>query len=335
MRAPPGELNADRPPPSPIVVAPGLNQLPTDAVGIKVVNHRCGSRAAKSTILAEGNARNLCKTASGGKASEHASARLFTFAPDDDVKLRFLRQDLAPMIGWVDAAIDQDGVRQSRAQPPAHSGNDRVRSGRAAMPKEDGIGRERNRLFQEPFLGTRRQFSINQPHFMAVIQKRSPNRQQTQRRQVIGDAAADRGVRDIQQQNSHIQHLVNSASLNAFLNKPSVWETRCIRCLPSRCVPPVHQTEARPEADKAEARSKRNQTIAVMVLMAFDARIGSDCVWRPHGAGAQTIRLIVADELAFAQVELEVPFQFAADVRRQADAHGTVHDFGIRHRWPA
>ena len=54
-----------------------------------------------------------------------------------------------------------------------------------------------------------------------------------------------------------------------------------------------------------------------------------------HRAGPHPVGLRVADELGLEEIELQVPLQLLADVSRQADAHGPVHDFGVRHRGSA
>jgi len=61
----------------------------------------------------------------------------------------------------------------------------------------------------------------------------------------------------------------------------------------------------------------------------------SDRVGDTHRAGPHPIGFGIADKLSLAQIELQIPLQSLADVRSQADVHGSVHDIGARHRGPA
>ena len=56
-----------------------------------------------------------------------------------------------------------------------------------------------------------------------------------------------------------------------------------------------------------------------------------DCVGGTHCAGPQPVGFGIANKLRFAQIELQVPLQLLADVCRQADVHGPIHNFRIRH----
>ena len=60
-----------------------------------------------------------------------------------------------------------------------------------------------------------------------------------------------------------------------------------------------------------------------------------DHVGGTHRAGTHPIGFRITDKLSLAQIELQVPLQLLADVCGQADIHGSIHDFRIRHRGSA
>lgn len=57
-----------------------------------------------------------------------------------------------------------------------------------------------------------------------------------------------------------------------------------------------------------------------------------DPVGGTHRTGPHPVGFGIADKLSLAQIELQVPLQSLADVCSQADVHGPIHDFRIRHR---
>ena len=66
-----------------------------------------------------------------------------------------------------------------------------------------------------------------------------------------------------------------------------------------------------------------------------DGRTALDRVGCAHRAGPHPVGFGVADKLRLEQIELQVSLQLLADVCRQADAHGSIHDVRVRHRWSA
>ena len=81
--------------------------------------------------------------------------------------------------------------------------------GGPGVAEEDGVRPEANRLRGYPFRRIRGapagfQVRVEQPDFVAVVDQRPANGEQPERREmVVGDAASDRGVRDVQEQDSH------------------------------------------------------------------------------------------------------------------------------------
>ena len=77
------------------------------------------------------------------------------------------------------------------------------------MAEEDGVRPPAGRLRGDCFRRIRGapagfQIRIQQPDFVAVVDQRPADGEQPERREmVVGDAASDRGVRDVQEQDSH------------------------------------------------------------------------------------------------------------------------------------
>ena len=77
------------------------------------------------------------------------------------------------------------------------------------MAEEDGVGLPGGRLRGDRVRRIRRapagfQVRIEQPDFVAVVDQRPADCEEPERREmVVGDAASDRRVRDVQEQDSH------------------------------------------------------------------------------------------------------------------------------------
>jgi len=69
---------------------------------------------------------------------------------------------------------------------------------------------------------------------------------------------------------------------------------------------------------------------AMQEVVAGSANIGG-----PHRARPHAIGFGIGDELGLEQIKLQVAFQLLADVGRQTNVHGLIHDIRIGHRRPA
>src|SRR5437667_5190313 len=76
--------------------------------------------------------------------------------------------------------------------------------GRARMSKQYGVGVKRHRLCDDRLHRHRTEFPIDQPDFVAVVDQGTSDRQQAERRQmIVGNAAADRWMRHVDEENAH------------------------------------------------------------------------------------------------------------------------------------
>jgi hypothetical protein len=76
------------------------------------------------------------------------------------------------------------------------------------MAEQDGVGTKAHRLGYDGLHRHWTEFAVDQADLVAVIDQRSADREQTQRRQmVVRNPAADRGMRHVDQENPHARTL--------------------------------------------------------------------------------------------------------------------------------
>ena len=144
-----------------------IDQLPADPVGIEIGDdHGAGGVAAWPRRFR--GTRCRAPRAAGLPVSSAAISRahgLLAFAAHDDVDLRLLAEDLAPVIGRKDAAIDDRDVGQRRAQSRCvtsaidRDGRRSSRNGRTSPPPDDSA----NASATISFVRHRPEFGVDQP----------------------------------------------------------------------------------------------------------------------------------------------------------------------------
>ena len=126
VRAAPGELHDDGALAAPVAVARVIYQFPTDAVSIEVADDwgwRGGERRAAD---AEGEARDGAEVAAGLHRGQEATRRFLALTAHDDVHVGFVAQDFAPVIGGMNAAVDDADGWQSPPHGGRYLGDDAV-----------------------------------------------------------------------------------------------------------------------------------------------------------------------------------------------------------------
>jgi hypothetical protein len=204
MRAAARELHDRRAQAAPVAVAGVVDQLPADSAGVEIADDGRRPRRVHARRIAPGDAGHILEVLAVLDRRHQAPRRLLAFAPDDRRHVGLLRQDLAPVIGRKDAAIDDAYAGQDRGDAARDLGDHRMAGGRAGMAEQDGVRRPRRRLRHQ--VGDRHgtELGVDQAHFVAVVDQRPADGKEAQRRQmIVRDAAADRRVRDIDQENAH------------------------------------------------------------------------------------------------------------------------------------
>ena len=73
------------------------------------------------------------------------------------------------------------------------------------MPEQNRIRPQRRRLIDDAVEGHRPELAVDQSHLMAVIEQRTTDAEQAERRQLLPrDAASDRRMGDIDQEDAHL-----------------------------------------------------------------------------------------------------------------------------------
>ncbi len=72
------------------------------------------------------------------------------------------------------------------------------------MPEQHGIGCEPDGLGDEALHRHRTEFAVDEANLVAVVDQWTSHGKQSERRQmIVGDTAADRWMRDVDQENAH------------------------------------------------------------------------------------------------------------------------------------
>ncbi len=120
MRASSGKLDHDRALATPIAVARMIDEFTTYAIGVQIGDHGRCLGSDRHPILAIGDTGNLLQRFVSRNCLHQAAARLFTFSPHNRVDMRFLRENFAPEIGRVNAAINYGGLGQCQRNGGRH-----------------------------------------------------------------------------------------------------------------------------------------------------------------------------------------------------------------------
>ena len=208
MRAAARELHDDGAQAAPIAVARVVDQLPADAVGVEVADHRRGRRRARAAARRE---RRCPATSPSGvplASARHQPPRgLLALAAHDRRRPAAPRRGLAPVIGREDAAIDDAQRRGSAAAMRARDLGDRPDGRRSS--RNGRTARRRARSARACADDARRSASGRTRRRSGGPRgrRRSAARRSTSRpsggRWSSRNAAADRGMRHVDQEDAH------------------------------------------------------------------------------------------------------------------------------------
>ena len=137
---------------------------------------RAGSVARGAPLVAKGDPRHVGERNVCLYGVDHPQDRLFAFAADDDVDLRLVGQDLAPVVGGEHAAVDDPGRRQRLAQGTRDLDDGGMAGGGAGVAQEDGLGGECHGLRHDLGRGQRTEFRVQEPHLVSRVDQRPANR---------------------------------------------------------------------------------------------------------------------------------------------------------------
>gem|GEM_PF-6687477 len=245
VRAAPRELHHHRAKAAPVAVASVTDEFPADPVGVEVADHRGRCGRPGQAVPAMGDAGDGSDVGVGSERGHQAAGRLLALAAHDRRDVRFRGQDLAPVVGRVDAAIDDGHPRHPGRERRGDLGDHRMPRGRAGMPEEHGLRPPRHRLADDREGGHRPELPVDEADLVAVVDQRPADREQPQRREVVvRDAAADRRMRYVDEEDAHgrAPHAAagrppkrrclarNAAMASARSSAPKSGQSRGVKC---------------------------------------------------------------------------------------------------------
>ena len=152
-----------------------VDQLPADAIGIKIHDHRRRSRCHGSAFKAPGDACHILQRATIAKGPDEVSGRLLAFAPHDGGNMGFGLKNLAPVISRVNTAIDDFCHRHPRVDAPCKRLDHRMTGGRSGMPEHDDVRRHAEGFGNDLLRGHGAEFGIKQRNVVAIVDQRAAN----------------------------------------------------------------------------------------------------------------------------------------------------------------
>jgi hypothetical protein len=204
MRAPARELNDHAAQPAPIGIARMVDQLPADAIGVEIADHRCRARRPRHAGVAIGDARNRIERLAPFERRDEPPRSFFALAAHDGDDVGFRVEDLPPMIRGKHAAIDDADAGQRLCDVARNLCDDRMARGRARMSEQHRVGLGAHGVGDDVGERHRAELGVEQAHLVAVVDQRPADREESERRQVIvRDAAADRRVGDVDEDDAH------------------------------------------------------------------------------------------------------------------------------------
>jgi hypothetical protein len=204
MRAAARELHHHGAQPAPVAVAGVIDQLPADAVGVEVGDDGCRPRRVHALRVPPGDAGDGLEGVAVLDGGHQAPRRLLALAAHDRRHVGFLGEDLAPVIGREHAPVDDAHAGQRRRDAARDLGDHRMPGGGAGMAEQHRVRRPPCRLRHQLVDPHRSELAVDQAHRVAVVDQRPADGEQAQRRQmIVGDAAADCRMRNIDQENAH------------------------------------------------------------------------------------------------------------------------------------
>ena len=204
VRAATRQLDDDSTPPAPVAVVGVIDELPADAVPVQIGDDRCGGSRVGGAVDPVGDTGDRLEREAARQRVEQGPRCLLAFATDDDVDLRLLGEDLAPVIRRKHASVDDADRRPASPHCARDLRDDRVTRRRAGVADQHGIGPERSDAGEDVGRSERPELAVDEHDVVPGIDQRPPDGEEAERWKVIvGDPAADRGVGDVEQEESH------------------------------------------------------------------------------------------------------------------------------------
>jgi hypothetical protein len=126
MRATTRKLNHDGTQTAPIAVAAMIDEFPTDPVGVEIADHRGRSGRARTMGVAIGDAPYTFEAFAIPQGGHQAPRGFLAFAAHDRRHMRFVGQNLSPVICGKDPAIDDVHAGHCRRDGPSDLRDDRM-----------------------------------------------------------------------------------------------------------------------------------------------------------------------------------------------------------------
>ena len=189
---------------APVAVAAMVDQLPADAVGVEIADHERLRGRNRPAVVPKGDAAYAGERRLPFERGHQLPRGLLALPAHDRIDVRLLGQDFSPMIGGKHTAIDDHRRGQCRRDGARDFGDHRVAGCRTGMAEQHGIRRTPYGLRHDGWRRHRTELAVQQFDVMTVVDQRSADCKQAERRQVIvRDAAADCGMRHIDEQDAH------------------------------------------------------------------------------------------------------------------------------------
>nr|WP_263316922.1 hypothetical protein [Lysobacter psychrotolerans] len=180
-----------------------VDQFPGDAAFVQVGGHLSRPRGAHRAVHAPGDARDGGQFLVRRQGLHQLQRRALSFATHDHVDRGFGGQHVLPVVGRKHAAIHDPQRGQTPLQLCRDLRHRGMRRGRPRVPDHQRIRSPAVHLGDDGFHRHRPELGIQQLHLEACIEQRPADAQQPQRRQLLArDAAADCGVRRVQQEDA-------------------------------------------------------------------------------------------------------------------------------------
>lgn len=182
-----------------------IDQLPADAIGIEIGDRlRRLRRQDFAVVIAKGDAGNGCERAARRQAIGKAPHRFLAFTAHENVECRRLGQNLPPVIGRKDAAIDDGDFGITAFDRLCDHTGCGMGRGRAGMADQHQIRVAAHRPADNLRYLHRSELGIDETDDMTVVDQRACDREKAERwKVIIGNATADRRMRRIYQNDPH------------------------------------------------------------------------------------------------------------------------------------
>lgn len=190
---------------APIAVAFDIDQLPADTISIEIDDRACGARGERTVeVVAIGDAGHIGERPAPVQRLDQRHDGRLAFAAHDEIEGIGRGQYVVPMVGRKHTAIDHQRPRRAYLDHPGDPQRGRMCRRRTGMADQDAVGIAAQRVVNQRRKRHWPEFGIDEPHLMACVEQRTAERQKAERRQmVVRHAAADGGVRRVDQHDFH------------------------------------------------------------------------------------------------------------------------------------